>query len=61
MRPREEDYRWVDPRELARSLPAVAEIGGSALVTAIGDPARFRTGKTFRSHFGLVPKASETR
>jgi len=57
---REEAYRWVDPLELARSLPGVAEIGGPALVAAIGDPTRFRTGKAFRSYTGLVPKASET-
>lgn len=57
---REEAYRWVDPRELARSLPGVAEISGPALVATIGDPTRFRTGKAFRSYTGLVPKASET-
>ena len=57
---REEAYRWVDPRELARSLPGVAQIGGPALVAAIGDPTRFATGKAFRSYTGLVPKASET-
>jgi hypothetical protein len=57
---RETCYRWVDPLELARSLPGVAEIGGPALAAAIGDPTRFRTGKAFRSYTGLVPKASET-
>jgi transposase len=57
---REDAYRWVDPRELARSLPGVAEIGGPALASAIGDPTRFNTGKAFRSYTGLVPKASET-
>jgi transposase len=57
---RETCYRWVDPLELARSLPGVAEIGGPALVAAIGDPTRFPNGKAFRSYTGLVPKASET-
>ena len=57
---RETAYRWVDPLELARSLPGVADIGGPALVAAMGDPARFAKGKQFRSFTGLVPKASET-
>lgn len=57
---RETCYRWVDPLELARSLPGVAEIGGPALVAVIGDPTRFPNGKAFRSYTGLVPKASET-
>ena len=57
---RENAYRWVDPLELARSLPGVAEIGGPALVAAMGDPARFARGKQFRSFTGLTPKASET-
>jgi len=57
---REAAYRWVDPAQLARSLPGVAEIGGPALVAAMGDPARFAKGKQFRSFTGLVPKASET-
>jgi transposase len=57
---RETAYRWVDPLELARSLPGVAAISGPALVAAMGDPTRFATGKKFRSYTGLVPKASET-
>ena len=57
---RESCYRWVDPAGLARSLPGVADVGGPALVAAIGDPARFARGKQFRSFTGLVPKASET-
>ena len=57
---RETCYRWVDPLGLARSLPGVADIGGPALVAAIGDPSRFPNGKAFRSFTGLVPKASET-
>jgi transposase len=57
---RENAYRWVDPAGLARSLPGVAEVGGPALVAAMGDPARFAKGKQFRSFTGLVPQASET-
>ena len=57
---REDAYRWVDPLELARSLPGVADVGGPALVAAMGDPARFAKGKHFRSFTGLTPKASET-
>ena len=57
---RETAYRWVDPGGLARSLPGLADIGGPALVAAMGDPARFAHGKQFRSFTGLVPKASET-
>ncbi len=57
---RESCYRWVDPTQLARSLPGVADVSGPALVAAMGDPARFTRGKQFRSFTGLVPKASET-
>jgi transposase len=57
---RERCYRWVDPGALARSLPGLAEVGGPAVVAVMGDPARFRHGKQFRSFTGLVPKASET-
>lgn len=57
---RERCYRWVDPAGLARSLPGLAEIGGPALVACMGNPARFRRGKQFRSFTGLTPKASET-
>jgi len=57
---RERCYRFVDPAALARSLPGLAEVGGPALVAAMGDPARFRRGRQFRSYTGLVPRASET-
>jgi transposase len=57
---RETCYRWVDPTGLARSVPGLAEIGGPALVAAMGDPARFQRGNQFRSFTGLTPKASET-
>jgi len=54
---RERCYRWVDPLGLARSLPGLAEVGGPVLDTLMGDPARFRKGKQFRSFTGLAPKA----
>jgi len=57
---RETCYRAVDPAQLARSLPGLADVGGPALAACMGDPARFRTGKQFRSYTGLTPKASET-
>jgi transposase len=57
---RERAYRWVDPLELARSLPGLADIGAPALVAAMGEPQRFPTGKAFRSFTGLTPRASET-
>jgi transposase len=57
---RERCYRWVDPLALARSLPGLAEVGGPALVACMGNPARFRTAKQFRSFAGLAPKVSET-
>jgi transposase len=57
---RETAYKQVDPDALARSLPGLADVGGPALVAAMGDPARFKRGKQFRSFTGLVPKASET-
>ena len=57
---REIAYRQVDPNELARSLPGLADIGGPALVATMGDPTRFAKGKQFRSFTGLVPRASET-
>ena len=50
----------MDPAGLARSLPGIAEVGGPALAACMGDPARFATGKKFRSFTGLTPKASET-
>jgi transposase len=59
-RQREDHYQRVDPTELARTLPGVAEIGGPALVAVTGDPARFRNAKAFRSYTGLVPRVSET-
>ena len=57
---RETRYQAVDPAALARSLPGLADVGGPALAACMGDPARFRGGKPFRSFTGLVPKASET-
>jgi transposase len=52
---REHAYQAVDPAGLARSLPGVADVGGPALVAAMGDPARFARGKQFRSFTGGCP------
>jgi transposase len=57
---RENHYQQVDPAGLARTLPGLADVGGPALTACMGDPARFRHGKQFRSFTGLAPKASET-
>lgn len=57
---RESCYRWVDPAGLARSLPGLGEVGGPAIVAAMGNPARFARGKQFRAFTGLTPRASET-
>lgn len=57
---RENCYRWVDPLELARSLPGLGKVGGPALVACMGEPGRFSHGNKFRSFAGLAPKASET-
>jgi transposase len=57
---REIAYQTVDPDGLARSLPGLAEVGGPAVVAAMGDPARFAKAKQFRSFTGLTPKTSET-
>jgi transposase len=59
-RERETAYRGVDPTELARSLPGLAEVGGPVLVAVMGDPGRFAKGKQFRSFTGLAPNVSET-
>ena len=59
-RDRERAYRKVEPDELARSLPCIAEIGAPLLVAATGRPQRFRTAARFKAFTGLTPKASET-
>ena len=57
---RESCYRWVDPMQLARSLPGLAAVGGPAMTAVIGDAARFPTAAHFKSYLGLAPRASET-
>src|SRR5262249_9504475 len=57
---RETRYQQVDPAAPPPSLPGLADVGGRALAACMGDPARFATGKKFRSFTGLTPKASET-
>lgn len=57
---REQAYRRVDPEELARSLPGIAEVGGPVLQAVLGRAHRFANGSEFKSFTGLTPKASET-
>ena len=57
---RETCYRWVDPAQLARTLPGLARVGGPAMTAVIGDAARFPTAAHFKSYLGLAPRASET-
>ena len=57
---RESCYRWVDPAQLARTLPGLAKVGGPAMTAVIADPARFRSAAHFKSYLGLAPRASET-
>jgi len=57
---RESCYRWVDPAQLARSLPGLARVGGPAMTAVIADPARLPSAAHFKSYLGLAPRASET-
>lgn len=57
---REAAYLAADPKQLARSLPGVAEVGGPVLTALVGEPSRFPSAAHFRSFTGLAPRASET-
>jgi transposase len=57
---REAAYRRVDPEQLVRSLPAVAEVGAPTLTVFVAEASRFPNGHHFRSFTGLAPRASET-
>jgi transposase len=57
---RETCYRWVDPAQLARSLPGIALVGGPALTAVIGRAQRFPSAAHFKSYLGLAPRACET-
>ncbi|MBX6750001.1 MAG: IS110 family transposase, partial [Micromonosporaceae bacterium] len=57
---REIAYRWVDPGQLARSLPGVREVSGPVLAAIMGRAGRFPTGAHFKAYTGLTPRASET-
>jgi transposase len=57
---REAAYDRVDPEQIARSVPGVAEVGGPVIVSVMGRPQRFSRGEQFKSFTGLVPRASET-
>jgi hypothetical protein len=57
---REDAYLKVQPDELARTLPGIAEVGAPMLVAAMGRPQRFASAAKFKAFTGLTPKASET-
>jgi hypothetical protein len=57
---RERAYRAVDVDQLARTLPGVADIGKPVLVSAMGDPARFRDAAAFKRFTGITPRTSAT-
>jgi len=57
---REQAYDRVDPGALARSLPGIGEVGAPSLVSALGRPQRFRSGRRVRSFTGFTPRSSET-
>jgi transposase len=57
---RERTYLRVEPDELARSLPGIAQVGGPLLVAALGRPQRFASAAKFKAFTGLTPRASET-
>ena len=57
---REAAYRTVDPAQIARTLPGLAEVGGPAMTAIMGKPGRFPGGHHFKSFLGLAPRASET-
>jgi transposase len=57
---REAHYHHVDPEQLARSLPGIAEVGGPLVVACLGRPGRFARGAQVRAYTGLTPRASET-
>jgi hypothetical protein len=57
---REAAYRTVDPGQIARTLPGLAEVGGPAMTAIMGKPGRFPGGHHFKSFPGLAPRASET-
>jgi len=59
-RARETNYQRVDPEQLARSLPGIAEVGGPLITAELARPQRFATGRQVRSFTGLAPRASET-
>ena len=49
-------YLKVEPDELARTLPGIAEVGAPLLVAAIGRPQRFASAAKFKAFTGLTPK-----
>ncbi len=59
-RAREVEYRRVDPEQLARSLPGIAQVGGPVLVATMGRPGRFKNPAAFKAFTGLAPRSSGT-
>jgi transposase len=57
---RERAYLRVEPDELARTLPGIAQVGAPLLVAALGRAQRFPSAAKFKAFTGLTPKASET-
>jgi transposase len=57
---REAAYQTVEPDQLTRSLPGLAEVGGPMLAAKMGRADQFAHGAQFKSFTGLAPRASET-
>jgi hypothetical protein len=55
-RAREDAYLQVDPAQLARTLPGIAEIGAPMLVAVMGNPDRFPTRPRSRPTSGWPPR-----
>ena len=58
---REDAYRQVDPGQIARTLPGLAEIGGPAMTAIMGKPGRFPGGHHFKSYPGPGPPGQRDR
>jgi transposase len=52
---REAAYRTVDPGQIARTLPGLAEVGGPAMTAIMGKPGRFPGGHHFKSSWAWPP------
>jgi transposase len=55
--------RWASRSEACRrlmSIPGVGTMSATALLLAMGDPRRFRSGRHFAAWIGLVPKQNSS-